>query len=326
SGCRGWGRRWRSWASKGRFDSRRRHRHTWASGDFLRSRHEIASAAPCDGVPLRGDRRTGGIRRGSAAVASDYRRAFPVHDPARRQFHQTGIALRRRLRDHRGRERLAARFAAYGGQHADDRQPARGARGDARRDRDQSAAAVGRVAPQWRTPVGRFKVVQLRKDPTWHVPASIIREAEIEGKDIEDFVPPGPDNPLGGYWIGLNFGSLGIHGTNSPLGIYGFHTHGCIRLGPKNAESLFDSTEIGEKGEIIYAPTLLAHLDDGRVFLEVNRDAYKRGGGGMDHVRRVAEENHLSHLIDWSKAQQVADRAEGVARDVTAEAPGEARR
>jgi len=188
------------------------------------------------------------------------------------------------------------------------------------------AAAVGRVAPQWRTPVGRFKVVQLRKDPTWHVPASIIREAEIEGKDIEDFVPPGPDNPLGGYWIGLNFGSLGIHGTNSPLGIYGFHTHGCIRLGPKNAESLFDSTEIGEKGEIIYAPTLLAHLDDGRVFLEVNRDAYKRGGGGMDHVRRVAEENHLSHLIDWSKAQQVADRAEGVARDVTAEAPGEARR
>ena len=188
------------------------------------------------------------------------------------------------------------------------------------------AAAVGRVAPQWRTPVGRFKIVQLRKDPTWHVPASIMREAEIDGKDIEDFVPPGPDNPLGGYWIGLNFGSLGIHSTNSPLGIYGFHTHGCIRLGPNNAEVLFESIELGDEGEIIYRPTLMASLPDGRIFLEVNRDAYKRGVGGIDYARRVAEAYHLSDLIDWPKAQEVADRAEGIARDVTAGGSGEERR
>jgi len=183
-------------------------------------------------------------------------------------------------------------------------------------------AAVGRVAPQWRTPTGRFKVVQLREDPTWHVPASIQREAELEGKDIEDFIPPGPDNPLGGYWIGLNFGSLGIHGTKSPLGIYGFHTHGCIRLGPSNAEKLFDAVDIGDHGEIIYEPTLIAHLDDGRVFLEVNRDVYKRGVGGMDYVRRLAEANHLGDLIDWTRAEEVVNRADGVARDITAAGGG----
>jgi L,D-transpeptidase ErfK/SrfK len=188
------------------------------------------------------------------------------------------------------------------------------------------AAAVGRVAPQWRTTVGSFKIIQLRKDPTWRVPASILREAEIDGKDIEDIVPPGPDNPLGGYWMGLSFGSLGIHSTNSPLGIYGFHTHGCIRLGPRNAEALYESIDIGDRGEIIYRPTLLASLEDGHIFLEVNRDAYKRGTGGIDYARRVAEAHHLSDLIDWPKAQGVADRAEGIARDVTAGGSGEERR
>jgi L,D-transpeptidase ErfK/SrfK len=176
---------------------------------------------------------------------------------------------------------------------------------------------VGRVAPQWRTPLGRFRIIQMREDPTWHVPASILKEAEIEGKDIEDFIPPGPNNPLGGYWIGLNLGSLGIHGTNSPLGIYGFHTHGCIRLSPHNAEALFDAVDEGDRGEIIYAPILLARTDDGRIFLEVNRDAYKQGGGDIEYVRHLAEADHLNDVIDWPKAQEVVDRADGVARDVT---------
>lgn len=187
-------------------------------------------------------------------------------------------------------------------------------------------AAVGRVAPQWRTPLGNFKIIQLRKDPTWHVPASIQREAEIEGKDVDEFVPPGPDNPLGGYWIGLSVGSLGIHSTNSPLGIYGFHTHGCIRVRPENAEALFDAVDIGDTGEIIYEPTLLARLDDGRIFLEVNRDVYKRGVGGIEYAHRVADAHHFGDLIDWSKAEVVANQAEGIARDVTASGSREARR
>jgi L,D-transpeptidase ErfK/SrfK len=187
-------------------------------------------------------------------------------------------------------------------------------------------AAVGRIAPQWRTPTGHFKIIQLREDPTWHVPASIQREMEQNGKDIEDYVEPGPNNPLGAYWIGLSLGSLGIHSTNSPLGIYGFHTHGCIRLRPENAEALFGSVDIGDQGDIIYEPTLIAHLDDGHVFLEVNRDSYKHGGFGIEYVRRVAEANHLSDLIDWPKAQEVTDRAEGIARDVGAGGTGEARR
>ncbi|HKM99295.1 MAG TPA: hypothetical protein VJX23_02175, partial [Candidatus Binataceae bacterium] len=58
------------------------------------------------------------------------------------------------------------------------------------------------------------------------------------------------------------------------------------------------------------------------VFLEVNRDVYKRGVGGMDYVRRLAEANHLGDLIDWTRAEEVVNRADGVARDITAAGGG----
>jgi hypothetical protein len=43
-------------------------------------------------------------------------------------------------------------------------------------------------------------VIQMRKDPIWRVPWSIQRE---EGKKMVDEIEPGPNNPLGKYWIGL---------------------------------------------------------------------------------------------------------------------------
>ncbi|MGH7778494.1 MAG: L,D-transpeptidase family protein [Candidatus Binataceae bacterium] len=93
-------------------------------------------------------------------------------------------------------------------------------------------AAVGRVAPRWRTPIGKFRIVQMREAPAWRVPDSVREEMLANGKVPVSRVPPGPDNPLGDYWIGISLPSLGIHGTNSPMGIYGFYTHGCIRLDP----------------------------------------------------------------------------------------------
>lgn len=179
-------------------------------------------------------------------------------------------------------------------------------------------AAVGRVAPQWRTPIGKFRIIDLREHPTWRVPDSIQQEMRANGDKPVSVVPPGPDNPLGDYWIGISLPSIGIHSTNSPLGIYGFHTHGCIRISPANAESLFKSVEIGGRGEVVYEPILLARTSDGRIFLEVNRDAYKRGISGIDYVRKLAQARHLSDFIDWSSAADATSRANGIARDVTA--------
>jgi L,D-transpeptidase ErfK/SrfK len=52
--------------------------------------------------------------------------------------------------------------------------------------------AVGKPGKQWQTPIGSFVVIQMRKDPTWHVPWSIQREEKAEGKKVVDEIQPGP--------------------------------------------------------------------------------------------------------------------------------------
>ncbi|MDO8434396.1 MAG: L,D-transpeptidase [Candidatus Binatus sp.] len=178
-------------------------------------------------------------------------------------------------------------------------------------------AAVGRPEKKWQTLTGKFKIVQLREDPTWRVPASIQDEMEAEGKEVVDEVEPGPDNPLGKFWIGLSLPVLGIHGTNRPLSIYSYRTHGCIRLHPDDIEALYDEVDLGESGEVVYLPLMLARLDDGRVFLESQRDIYRRGTGGIDAVRALAGANHISESIDWVKAEAVVNDMDGIARDIS---------
>jgi len=177
--------------------------------------------------------------------------------------------------------------------------------------------AIGQPARQWQTPTGAFKVIQLREDPTWRVPASIQREEEETGKDVEDEIEPGPDNPLGKYWIGLSFPVIGIHGTNHPVSVYSYRTHGCVRLHPDDIEALFNDVDLNDRGVIVYYPLMLAKLDDGRIFLESEKDIYRQGTGGIEAVKALARANGIDNLIDWVRAGEVLDDQEGIARDVT---------
>ena len=77
--------------------------------------------------------------------------------------------------------------------------------------------AVGRT--DWQTPVGPFTIVTAEENPTWDVPVSIQEEARREGRSLPARVPPGPDNPLGRFWLGLSISGLGIHGTNARTSI-----------------------------------------------------------------------------------------------------------
>jgi L,D-transpeptidase ErfK/SrfK len=177
--------------------------------------------------------------------------------------------------------------------------------------------AIGQPSKQWQTPIGSFRVIQMREDPTWRVPASIQREEEEQGKEVEDEIEPGPDNPLGKYWIGLSIPVIGIHGTNHPISVYSYRTHGCVRLHPDDIEALFNAVDLNDRGEIVYLPLMLARLDDGRIFLESQKDIYRKGTGGIDSVRALAEAGRIDSLIDWSRAGEVVKDEEGIARDVT---------
>lgn len=54
-----------------------------------------------------------------------------------------------------------------------------------------------------------------------------------------------PGGVLGSRWMGLNFDSYGIHGTNRPWLIGKMVSLGCIRMHNHNVEELFDYVRIG---------------------------------------------------------------------------------
>jgi len=90
---------------------------------------------------------------------------------------------------------------------------------------------VGRAG--FTTPTGTFAVTTVIDRPTWFPPAALRRE-----KGLPAAVPPGPDNPLGDYWIGTTAPGIGLHGTNRPLGIGRRVSHGCLRLYPRDIRDL----------------------------------------------------------------------------------------
>ena len=171
--------------------------------------------------------------------------------------------------------------------------------------------AVGR--PSWPTPSGAFVVDVLERHPTWNVPASILEESRRRGRIQPAVVPPGPDNPLGEFWIGLSRSGLGIHGTNAPSSIFGAVSHGCVRVHPDDIARLFGRTRVGALGRIIYEPVLLSVVNDA-VYLEVHRDVYGRGGAT---ARELAMAAGVFEHVDWTVADIVTALRDGIARDVT---------
>jgi L,D-transpeptidase ErfK/SrfK len=176
---------------------------------------------------------------------------------------------------------------------------------------------VGLGRPTWPTFVGRFTTASLETDPVWDVPPSIQAEMRQAGKPVLTRVAPGPGNPLGAYWIGLDRPGYGIHGTNAPASIYRFQTHGCIRLHPDDVARLFPAVAVGAAGEIVYEPLLLVQMSDGRIWLEAHPDVYRRARDPMLVVRELAGRDELDAEIDWLAVRDVLRAKRGMPVDVT---------
>ena len=63
-------------------------------------------------------------------------------------------------------------------------------------------------------------------------------------------IPPGPRNPVGIVWIGLNKKGIGIHGTDNPDTIGRSGSHGCIRLANWDAARVVNQVTVGMTVEI----------------------------------------------------------------------------
>jgi lipoprotein-anchoring transpeptidase ErfK/SrfK len=98
------------------------------------------------------------------------------------------------------------------------------------------SVAIG--SPYYPTPAGSYYVREKIDHPTWMPPPSPwARGAKPH--------PPGPGNPLGTRWIGLNSDILGIHGTPSSWSIGTAASHGCIRMHIWEVEELFEMVNVG---------------------------------------------------------------------------------
>jgi lipoprotein-anchoring transpeptidase ErfK/SrfK len=103
------------------------------------------------------------------------------------------------------------------------------------RYRTTFGVAVGMSA--YPTPLGRFSIQSMVRNPWWFPPSSPWAQGASP-------VPPGPNNPLGTRWMGLGRG-IGIHGTPQAWSIGSAASHGCIRMRIAEAEWLFARVRTG---------------------------------------------------------------------------------
>jgi lipoprotein-anchoring transpeptidase ErfK/SrfK len=115
-------------------------------------------------------------------------------------------------------------------------------------DRGKLVRKLGVATGTWEypTPLGTFQIVDMQRHPWWYPPAS----DWAEGLDP---VPPGPGNPLGTRWMGLNVYGVGIHGTPNSASIGYSASHGCIRMHISDAEWLFNHVRVGTTVVIVSA-------------------------------------------------------------------------
>jgi lipoprotein-anchoring transpeptidase ErfK/SrfK len=95
--------------------------------------------------------------------------------------------------------------------------------------------AVGKASTP--SPVGTFTIERRVADPVY----------QHNGRTIA----PGPHNPVGTRWMGLNKAGYGIHGTNEPNSIGKAASHGCIRMAKPDLEELYALVKVGDTVELI---------------------------------------------------------------------------
>lgn len=177
---------------------------------------------------------------------------------------------------------------------------------------------VGREG--WTTPLGKTRIIQKKKDPTWTPPASILAEHLEKGDPLPKVVPAGPDNPLGAYAMRLAMPGYLLHGTNRPYGVGLRVSHGCIRLFPEDIEHLFGLVPVNTPVEILYQPYKAA-LDDGHLYLEAHKtqdDVGERKGNNMTPMVSaiLKAQDKILDDDDWPFAEQLVREHDGVVKRV----------
>jgi L,D-transpeptidase ErfK/SrfK len=159
------------------------------------------------------------------------------------------------------------------------------------------------------------------KNPTWHVPPSIIAEHRQEGDVLPKVMGPGPDNPLGDYALHLGWPGYLIHGTNKPVSVGLRVSHGCVHLFPEDIAQIFKMVPNGTEVRVVNQPYLFG-WKDGRLYLqsagplEDDKRPWKKQARRLLAVTLTREQRkelkRRHEKIDWGRVAQLVDAPVGV--------------
>ena len=88
---------------------------------------------------------------------------------------------------------------------------------------------------------GRTRVVKKVEGPSWRPTPSMLER----NPEWPEFMPPGPENPLGTHALYLSWQYYRIHGTHDTRKIGRRSSNGCIGLYNEHINELFSLTKVG---------------------------------------------------------------------------------
>ena len=95
-------------------------------------------------------------------------------------------------------------------------------------------------------PVGELHVTVVIPDPNYTFDPVVFPESpEAQTLDHKLIIQPGPNNPVGVAWIGLDRPGYGIHGTPEPEKVGRTESHGCFRVANWDARTLLFLAWVG---------------------------------------------------------------------------------
>lgn len=103
---------------------------------------------------------------------------------------------------------------------------------------------VGREGFTWS---GSNRISRKAEWPSWRPPAEMIAREAARGQIIPDFMPGGPQNPLGARALYIGDTEFRIHGTTQPWTIGHAVSSGCIRMLNENVIELYSRVEVGAR-------------------------------------------------------------------------------
>ncbi len=193
--------------------------------------------------------------------------------------------------------------------------------------------SIGRM--DWETPLGLTRIISKVRSPTWYPPESVRAEHAADGDPLPRIVPPGPKNPLGAFAMRLGLPGYLIHSTNRPAGVGMRVTHGCIRMFPEDIRFLFDQVSVNTPVRIINEPVKVGWHGD-ELVMEVHRALdvvpFETDSGEITNEAQpedllvqperniltalteqfVAATNTRAGELDWERAEDLLERADGI--------------